>query len=150
MPLARYFLVIGGVLLALLFVVDAVLPSLPVADKTDAAVDMPVIRINSDRKWPERVVFNTSTSAFTAVPTLKAEAAVPASTVADTSAKARVRDAYAQLQPSGSKPTQLSDARTPEPKLQRKRKIAKSRVSRPTMLVAQQPRFGFFFANNTW
>jgi hypothetical protein len=150
MPLARYFLVIGGVLLALLFVVDAVLPSLPVADKTDAAVDMPVIRINSDRKWPERVVFDTSTSAFTAVPTLKAEAAVPASTVADTSAKARVRDAYAQLQPSGSKPTQLSDARTPEPKLQRKRKIAKSRVSRPTMLVAQQPRFGFFFANNTW
>ncbi|MGB8609935.1 hypothetical protein [Bradyrhizobium sp.] len=150
MPLARYFLVIGGVLLALLFVVDAVLPSLPVADKTDAAVDMPVIRINSDRKWPERVVFDTSTSAFTAVPTLKAEAAVPASTVADTSAKARVRDAYAQLQPSDSKPTQLSDARTPEPKLQRKRKIAKSRVSRPTMLVAQQPRFGFFFANNTW
>jgi hypothetical protein len=150
MPLARYFLVIGGVLLVLLFVVDAVLPSLPVADKTDAAVDMPVIRINSDRKWPERVVFDTSTSAFTAVPTLKAEAAVPASTVADTSAKARVRDAYAQLQPSDSKPTQLSDARTPEPKLQRKRKIAKSRVSRPTMLVAQQPRFGFFFANNTW
>ena len=150
MPLARYFLVIGGVLLALLFVVDAVLPSLPVADKTDAAVDMPFIRINSDRKWPERVVFDTSTSAFTAVPTLKAEAAVPASTVADTSAKARVRDAYAQLQPSDSKPTQLSDARTPEPKLQRKRKIAKSRVSRPTMLVAQQPRFGFFFANNTW
>ena len=150
MPLARYFLVIGGVLLALLFVVDAVLPSLPVVDKTDAAVDMPVIRINSDRKWPERVVFDTSTSAFTAVPTLKAEAAVPASTVADTSAKARVRDAYAQLQPSDSKPTQLSDARTPEPKLQRKRKIAKSRVSRPTMLVAQQPRFGFFFANNTW
>ena len=147
MPLARYFLVIGGVLLALLFVVDAVLPSLPVADKTDAAVDMPVIRINSDRKWPERVVFDTSISAFTAVPTLKAEAAVPASTVADTSAKARVRDAYAQLQPSDSKPTQLSDARTPEPKLQRKRKIAKSRVSRPTMLVAQQPRFGFF---NTW
>jgi hypothetical protein len=90
MPLARYFLVIGGVLLVLLFVVDAVLPSLPVADKTDAAVDMPVIRINSDRKWPERVVFDTSTSAFTAVPTLKAEAAVPASTaptVADTSAK---------------------------------------------------------------
>jgi hypothetical protein len=71
-------------------------------------------------------------------------------TVLDASAKARVRDAYAQLQPSDSKPTQLSDARTPEPKLQRKRKIAKSRVSRPTMLVAQQPRFGFFFANNTW
>jgi hypothetical protein len=153
MPLARYFLVIGGVLLALLFVVDAVLPSLPVADKTVAAVDMPVIRINSDRKWPKRVVFDTSTAAFTAVPTAKAEAAVPASmppTVLDASAKAPVRDAYAQLQPSGPKPTQLSDARKPEPQLQRKRKIAKSRVSRPTMLVAQQPRFGFFFANNTW
>jgi len=33
----------------------------------------------------------------------------------------------------------------PEPKPQRKRKI--SRVAPPVMMVAQQPRFGFF---NTW
>ena len=141
MPLARYFLVIGGVLLALLFVVDAVLPSLPVADKTDAAVDMPVIRINSDRKWPERVVFDTNTpTTILPAQTANVEAVVPPPTpVTDVSAKTRVREAFARLAPPESK--------KPEAKLQRKRKIARSRVAPPVIQVAQQPRFGFF---NTW
>ena len=55
MPLARYFLYVGGVLLALLFILDAYLPKIPVADR--AMIDLPVIRIHSDRKWPERVVY---------------------------------------------------------------------------------------------
>src|ERR1700674_5050455 len=58
MPLARYFLFVGGALLALLFVVDAGLPKFPVPDRADS--DSPVIRIHTDRKWPESVVFNTS------------------------------------------------------------------------------------------
>jgi hypothetical protein len=58
MPLARYFLFVGGVLLALLFISDAYLPKLPVVDM--ATTELPVIRIHSDRKWPERVVYDTS------------------------------------------------------------------------------------------
>ena len=50
MPLARYFFFVGGVLLALLFISDAYLPKLPVADR--AYTDLPVIRIHSNRKWP--------------------------------------------------------------------------------------------------
>ena len=142
MPLARYFFLVGGVLLALLFVVDAVLPKLPVVDRTDT--DLPVIRIHSDRKWPERVVFGTSIPTIIPARTAKAEAVASAPAppvVADVSAKVRVREVFAQFV--------APDPKKPEPKLQRKRKIAKSRVAAPVVLVAQQPRFGFF-DNGTW
>jgi hypothetical protein len=151
MPLTRYFLFVGGVLLALLFVVGAVLPQLPVADtdRADAEVDKSTIRIHSDRKWPERVVFDTSLPTIVPGQTLKAAAAIPApapAIVADVAPKARVREAFAQLVPPESK--------KPEPKLQklhRKPKIAKTRAAPPpVVMVAQQPpRFGFF-ANSTW
>jgi hypothetical protein len=151
MPLARYFLFVGGALLALLFISNAYLPKLPVADSSVAAVDIPVIRIHSDRKWPERVVFDTSIPTITPRLAANTVASVAApATVADVSAKVRVREAFAQLQPP-SDPTQVhpSDTKKPEPKPQHKRRIAKSRPSPPTMLVAQQPRFGFF-GNNMW
>ena len=146
MPLARYFVVVGGVLLALLFVVDAVLPQLPAADANRAAtaVDRSIIRIHSDRKWPERVVFDTSLPTIVPAQTVKAEVAPappPPTIVADVSAKAQVREAYAQLVPP--------EPKKPEPKLQRKRKIAKSHAAPPMVVVAQQPRFGFF-DNSTW
>jgi hypothetical protein len=142
MPVARYFLVVGGVLLALLFVLDAVVPKAPVAASTEASADKSVIRIHSDRKWPERVVFDTSLPTIVPLTTAKADAAavVPApAQVADVSAKVRVRDAFAQLP---------FDPKT-EPKPQPKRKIAKRHIAPPTPPVAQQPHFGFF-ANNTW
>jgi hypothetical protein len=143
MPLARYFFLVGGVLLALLFVVDAVLPKWPVVDRTDT--DLPVIRIHSDRKWPERVVFDTSIPTIIPAPSAKAEAVAsapaPSPVVADVSAKVRVREVFAQFV--------APDPKKPEPKLQRKRKIAKSRVASPMVVVAQQPRFGFF-DNGTW
>ena len=58
MPLARYFLYAGGVLLTLLFILDAWFPRFPVAERANA--NLLVIRIHSDRKWPERIVFDTS------------------------------------------------------------------------------------------
>ena len=59
MPLARYFLYVGGVLLTLVFILDACLTSkLPVIERSHA--NSPVIRIHSDRKWPERIVFDTT------------------------------------------------------------------------------------------
>lgn len=39
MPVARYFLFVGGVLLALLFLSDAYAPKLPVVSATETSVD---------------------------------------------------------------------------------------------------------------
>lgn len=141
MPLMRYFLFFGGVLLALLFVSDAYAPKSP-ASRADtiATTENPILRIRSDRKWPERVVFDTSLPTIVPAATAKTEASVPApATFADVSAKVRVLDSFAQS----------TDQKKPEPKPQRKRKIAKNHVAPRMVLVAQQRRFGFF-ANDTW
>jgi hypothetical protein len=163
MPLARYFMYVGGVLLALLFVVNAYLPAPPpVVERADA--ELPVIRIHSQRKWPQPVVFDTSHPTIAPAQPVqiattvaaKTEAAAPApEAAADVAAKARMRDAFAQLQPSDLKQVEQPDPKKSEAKPQPKRKIAKKRVAPPvgppTMLVAQQPRFGFgFFGNNIW
>jgi hypothetical protein len=160
MPVARYFMYVGGALLALLLVVNAYLPAPPpVADNQVA--ELPVIRIHSQRQWPKPVVFDTSHPAVAPaqpVQIAKTETAAPA-TAADASAKARVSDAFAQLQPSDLKQAEKQaaqpDPKTAEVKPKPKRKIAKRhvapRVGQPTMLVAQQPHFGFgLFGNNVW
>jgi hypothetical protein len=144
MPVLRYFLFVGGALLALLFIVDACLPKLPAAEPStvagDALSDLSVIRIHSNQKWPERVVFDTSHPIIIPVPVRTAEAAVPAA-VANVAAPVPTRDAFAQLQ----------TPKKPEPKLPPKRRtVAKSRMSPPTMRVAQQPRLGFFTNTGWW
>ena len=146
MPIMRYFLFVGGVLLALLFVSDAYLPKAAVANSTGPGVDKSTVRITSIQKWPERIVFDTSLP--TIVPALTVVAAVPVRpVVADAAARpaavasipvtARVSGAYAQLT--------LSDPR-PESKPQRKRKVAKRHVHPQPIMIAQQrlPQFGFF------
>ena len=135
MPVARYFLYVGGVLLALLFISDAYLPRLPVA-KT-ARTDVPIIRIHikSDRKWPERIVYDTSLP--TVAPAQIANADIGSAvteTPARMPAKAQAREAFAQLQPSDP---------IMERKPERKRKIAKHRAA-PWFLVAQRPQFGWY------
>jgi hypothetical protein len=151
MPLVRYFFFVGGVLLALLFVSDAYLPKLPDTQRADA--DLPVIRIHSDRKWPERVVFDTNHPTIVAAQAGNAPAAnmvagvrAPA-TIAEVSVNPRVRAALAQ-QPADAPLLQPSDLKRPEPQPQRKRKIATRRAA-PPMQLAQQPQFGLF-GNNTW
>jgi hypothetical protein len=147
MPLVRYFFFVGGALLALLFISDAYLPKPP--DVATADADLPVIRIHSDRKWPERVVFDTNRPTIVPMQTANTGAGVPATTVADLAAKARLRHAFAQLQPPAQTQAQTFVPAKPEPKLQPKHKVAKRRAAPPVMLVAQQPQFGFF-GNNTW
>ena len=144
MPLGRYFLFVGGILLALLLVSHAFLPEIPLADRADTAVDKSTIRIHSDRKWPERVVYDTSIPTIVPAPIAQADASLAApaaTTAADISGKARVREALAQLPSSDAA---QSDLKKPEPRPQRKRKIAKSHAGPPIIRVAQQPRFGFF------
>jgi hypothetical protein len=156
MPVARYFIFVGGVLLALLFAIGSYAPQPLVVTAINMGSDKPLIRINSERKWPEAVVFDTSHPPVVAAPAVTVAANVPTPT-ADISANARVREAYAQFQPSDLKQKQVQPAAAkmtqlkPSPQPQPKRKVAKSRVGPPIVLAAQQPqpRFGFF-ANGTW
>ena len=151
MPLARYFFFVGAALLTLLFVVDGYLPKLPLEQRTNAAANLSVIRIHSDRKWPERVVFDTTRPTITPATTGVTEANVSAPAgVADLPAKVRVREAFAQLTPSNPAKLQPADPRKAEPKLQPKRKTAaRAHTGPPTILVAQQPRSGLF-GNSIW
>ena len=113
-------------------------------------VDSPVIRIHSDRKWPERIVFDTTLPTIVPVQASIAEdcAASPA-TVTDASAKEREREAFALMQPSDAKRLQPSDPGRRELKPQRPRKIVKRHVTPRSVLVWRQPQFGWF-GNTIW
>ena len=140
MPLARYLLYVGGALLALLFISDAYLPKLPVADRGNSRPA--IIHIHSDQKWPERIVYDTSLPTVVPAQIANIEAKVAAPEIVASTAE---REAFAQLQPS----SQLTDAKKREPKLQRQRKIAKRRAAPPALLAARQMQFGWF-GNRIW
>ncbi|WP_257165160.1 hypothetical protein [Bradyrhizobium sp. SRS-191] len=163
MPILRYFLFVGGALFALLVLADAVLPSVPLPANLTSASDLPPVRIQSARKWPERIVMDTSVAPPAPVALAKVEQAAPVAAAelpkTETS-KASARDAYAQMDTVGTSPssvtpkavekahaTRLSEAsaRAVETK---KRKSAKAPPGRPMILVAQQPHFGLF--GSTW
>ncbi|WP_367276899.1 hypothetical protein [Bradyrhizobium sp.] len=110
------------------------------------------MRIRSDRKWPERVVFDTS--APIVAPAEIAKPALVAAANSDVSAKSsHVREAFAQLPQQGGPASNPKVSQTAQAKLaehpvrpQAKRRVAKAHANRPVMLVAQQPH-GFF---DTW
>ena len=138
MPLARYFLCVGGALLALLFISDPYLPKLSAADWGNS--HSAIIHIHSDQKWPERIVYDTSLLTVVSAQIASVEANVAPEMVASTAE----REAFAQLQPS----SQLFDAKKREPKLQRQRKIAKRRAA-PPLLATRQVQFSWF-GNRMW
>lgn len=165
MPLLRYFLYVGGALLSLILILNVVLPQEPFAATLTSATELPPVRIQSDRKLPERIVFDTSSTVSTApVPVLMpskvaaAPAPAPAAAVtAEMSAKARVREAFAQLpadeQVAVPKMDQMASVVVPAPQMykvkQAPKRVAAPRPSapRPLTIVAQQPHFGSF---QTW
>lgn len=148
MPLARYFLYVGGVLFTLVFILDACLTELAVSERSH--VNSPVIRIHSDRKWPERIVFDTALPTIVPAPTAIVENRVAGpAPVTDASAKDREREAFALMQPSDAKRLQPSDPGRRELKQHRQRKIVKRHVMPRSVLVARQPQFGWF-GNNIW
>lgn len=155
MPIFRYFMFVGGALLALLFAADFVWPTSPVVQAVaGASHDQPLIRIRSDRHLPERVVLDTSQPTIAAPVTKTAAVAPPQPTaqadpLADMSAKTRVRETFAQFTPKGGvAAARKVDARPAQPR----RKVARAHPApqrgQPMMLVAQQPHFGLF--NTTW
>ncbi len=65
MPIARYFIIVGGTLAALLFIAGWCLPTPPaVFIDQPLAVERAIIRIKSARKWPEKVVMDTGQPAI--------------------------------------------------------------------------------------
>ena len=160
MPVARYFLFVGGVLLALLLAIDTLFPQQAVvASRGGSSVDKTVVRIRSDQKPPERVVYDTSLPTIVPPPAVTAQvvtapvvAPAVAAASADATDQARMRETFAQLVPAETK--------KPEPQVQRKRKVAKTRPAPPMQIaqppqvrVAQQSQFGFFGGSNwnsTW
>ena len=143
MPLARYFSFVGAVLLALLFILDACFPKLPVAAK--AKVYLPVIRIYSDQKWPERIVYDTNLPTIVPKSTASTEGTIPASeTIADASTGAKERDSLAMLPPSTDR-LQASNTKMRELKPQHRRKIARKRTPAPMVAMARHLQFGWNF-----
>jgi hypothetical protein len=65
-PVARYFIFVGGTLAALLLITGWCLPTPPAMFADQLAIDRAIIRIKSARKWPEKVVMDTSQPAMTA------------------------------------------------------------------------------------
>ncbi len=158
MPIFRYFMFVGGALLALLFAANFVWPASPVAQAVaTAGYDQPLIRIRSDRHLPDRVVLDTSQPTI-AAPVVKTAAvaapqpAVQADVLAEMSAKARVRETFAQFTPKGDAGAVKKADAKPQAPAQPKRKVARTHPApqrgQSMMLVAQQPHFGLF--NTTW
>ena len=152
MLVLRYFVFVGGALLALLWGLNAELPRPSATSSTTVASsnDLPVIRINSsERKGPDRIVFDTN--APMPITVAKAKTPVPTPVVAQIAPKATVvREALAQSPPSKPSHVAVRAKKLRHRPLYRHR-YARARVpryfSRPRMMiVAQQPRFGFF----TW
>src|SRR6266436_9354323 len=148
MPLARYFVYVGGVLLTLVFILDACLTKLPVMER--ALVNSPIIRINSVPKWPEGIVFDTTHPTIAPAQTAIAEDRVPSpATLTDVAAKEGEREAFALMQPPDAKRLEPSSPGRRELKPQRQRKIVKRHVMPRSLLVARQPQFGWF-GNTIW
>ncbi|MBR0753654.1 hypothetical protein JQ604_15805 [Bradyrhizobium jicamae] len=151
MPLARYFLFVGGALLALLFVIDAIVPqdNAALANLSSPGLDKSTVRIKSTQKLPERVVYDTTQP--TIVPAQATVVAAATRPAVDQSATARVRDTFAQFVPAeakdlGSKDVSKKDAakvaeakplevqQTPAQQAKPKKKVAKVHSNPPQQL----------------
>jgi hypothetical protein len=122
MPLGRYFIFVGGVLLALLFAADWYMPQLPL-QPARADVDHG-IRVQSRHRWPERIVIDTS------MPTIVPANAMAADLPPTTPQARSPRDAFALAAPEApqARPPSSSGGRKP---VQKRRAKAPRGVADP-------------------
>ncbi|MGY3558701.1 hypothetical protein ACVWXP_001970 [Bradyrhizobium sp. USDA 4463] len=141
MPLLAYIWKVGVALLALLFAVDLYLPKTPVVQKF--AVDRPTIRIQSDRKWPERVVLDTSQPIIVSAASGILTARVPASIVQREAPVIRTDSPRIGNARTDPPPREAIDRKRP-----RKTQLSATRSKRHTppqmLLAARQAQFGWF------
>ena len=120
MPVFRYFVFVGGALLALLLIVNWSLPPLN-AEGTQDSVDRSIIRIHSQQKWPAAVVFDTTRPTI-APPVAAVAAAEPAAKPA--------RDSFAMaVEPAP--PVKVAEPAKPAKARVRRTKVARAPPSEP-------------------
>lgn len=133
MPLLRYFGSAGSLLLAALLVTNWCMssPRTP-ASEADIPLNQKInIRIHSDKKWPERVVFDTTRS------TLATKGISIGPSEAATQAERQPFDAFAQIPATAARPCfrpPCATGRLPEPEVSSPEKRAplqqRARLSR--------------------
>ena len=121
MPFVRYIAFVGSLLVAILFFADWYLTMAPTQSVTSREAE-PIIRIKSDRKWPERIVFDTS------APTIVPQ---KSPVIADAPVTTPPREAFALLN------APVQEVSVTPPPVKTKRKIAK-RVP-PSRWTAYRP-----------
>jgi hypothetical protein len=158
MPLARYFLFVGAVLLAVLVLADAFLPKAPVADSV--APHHPAIRLYSDARWPEPVVLDTSVQTINSAqpakaeldaisaPALAAEQLAKAPEAPEADGSINSREALAELkQGNVAKPQSAAPNKL---KLESQRKTVRRQASQRMRLVWRQSPYDWYGSRYSW
>jgi hypothetical protein len=130
LPLRRYFLFVGGGLLALLFLLDAALPP-PARQRSASGPNFPVIRINSALKRPPAVVIDTSQPMI--APVIAAQDDSPIASAPFVMPDSRIRESFAQFVPPSNRQTSVSEPKKLEPSPLPKRKVVVAHVKHPTI-----------------
>jgi hypothetical protein len=145
MPVARYFLWVGAVLLAVLFIVDACLPTLPF--RRSAGAPTVTIRIYSEQKSPGPIVLDTSAPltrvAIAADPLPPAPLPPASDAVPD-----RARQALAQLQTVDVPPPQPTRAK--KPAVHHQHKMARQYAAPQPFRIANQSQYAWFGGRMWW
>ena len=124
MPIARYFIFVGGTLAALLLIAGWCLPTPPAMFANQLAIDRSIIRIKSARKWPEKVVLDTSQPTITPRAVEEPPAAQSAWLLPDEAGDQSNLEAFAQLKPD------TPSAAVDHPTLRIKRGLARTARSK--------------------
>jgi hypothetical protein len=124
-PLVRYFVVVTGVLLAMLAVANWSLPSPPSLPNQPTEVDKSTLRIRSERKWPQKIEFDTAMDPFIAPSAPRIATALPAM-----QPEKPPLDALAQAKPAEPQITK------PKPRTRTARRAPRSA---PRVVVAANP-----------
>ncbi|WP_426610691.1 hypothetical protein [Bradyrhizobium sp. McL0616] len=109
MPLIRYFVFVGGALLALLILADRYVDA-PLSATLQAGPDVSIARIRSTQTWPEKIAFDTSVRQ---IPLSRVAAVAPASAPAATAMPATQespRQAFAMVTKPAEQPKQAAPA----------------------------------------
>lgn len=142
MPLLRYFVIVGGCLLLLLFAADAYLPKTGGADNRTsrsevAQLDRTTVRISSAKQSAPPIVYDTSRS-FTATRPIADNPPVGDPATA-TVVHDGVRNAYAQIDAGSAAPSETAASS----KISKKRSASrKHQQKRRALAQAREP--GFF------
>jgi hypothetical protein len=135
MPIRSYFLYIGGLLLALLFLADWYLPPSD-AERSRSDVDRSTIRIHSAQKWPQAVVIDTTQ------PTIVPPRAATVAAAPPLKPSKPAREAYAMA----TEPERA--AKPAEPVKEAKPRVRRTRTARAPAIrggsrIAGPPTFGY-------